>query len=119
MNKGLLWLNVFLVLAVGVLFFLYFTRTNNGNGSVHGVKSMNTDSGSGAQVRIGYFDMDSIEANFSLFKEMQTAIGKMEDSMNNVINAMKNNFQRRYEKFQTDRFHFTQEQLDSAGMEPI
>ncbi len=116
MNKSLLWLNIFLLIAVGILLFLFYTRLpGQHKSSISGNRENNPDA---SQVfRMAYFDMDSIEANFSLFKEMQTAVSKMEDSMNNVINKMKNSFQRKYEKFQADRFRLSPEQLDSAGME--
>ena len=116
MNKGLLALNLILLAAVVVLFYLFFNR--NGKSSDPISKRIETDTTtSNADFRIAYFDMDSIEAHFVLFKQMQKEVSKKEDSMNAVLNSAKMNLQSRYQKVQEQRATMTPEQLDQAGKE--
>jgi len=116
MNKGLLTLNLVLLAAVAVLFFLFFSRGGKNSDPV--IKNAATDTTrSSADFRIAYFDMDSIEAHFGLFKQMQREVTKKEDSMNTVLNSAKMNLQSRYQKIQEQRSTMSPEQLDQAGKE--
>jgi outer membrane protein len=61
--------------------------------------------------------MDSIEANFSLFKTMQAEVGKKEDSMNSVLNSARMNLQSKYRKYQEQRSAMTPFDIEQAGNE--
>ena len=113
MNKTLLTLNLILLIAVGFLFYQVYSKS--GNGEFRSAAISNDSSYSLRPFRVGFFDMDSIEANFSLFKEMEKEIGKKEDSMNSVINQMRANFQQEYQKFQEQQSKMTPDQVNEAG----
>lgn len=116
MNKGLLILNIILLVAVGVLFFLFF------NGKDKSTTNTITRSPSDTAVKwqripVAYFDMDSVEANFSLFKQMQTEVVKREAGINDTINQMRKAFQNYYQKLQAQGASLSQRQRDSLGNE--
>ena len=115
MNKGLLGLNIILLVAVGVLFFLHFSSI----GSRHPLTSASGSSNSSDATvfRIAYFDMDSIEAKFSLFKLMQTEVSKKEDSMNSILNSARMNLQNKYRKYQEQQASMTPSDIENAGSE--
>lgn len=115
MNKSLLGLNIILLIAVAILFFLHFSS----DGSKHPSTISNESSGlSDASVfRIAYFDMDSIEAKFSLFKQMQSEISKKEDSMNSILNSARMNLQNKYRKYQEQQASMTPSDIENAGNE--
>ncbi len=115
MNKGLLTLNIILLVAVSVLYFLFFS-TNKSNTSS---KNNNSTSGSAetSAFRIAYFDMDSVEAKFSLFKKMQAEVSKKEDSMNATLNSARMNLQSKYRKYQEQRETMTQDDMERASNE--
>jgi outer membrane protein len=116
MNKTLLSLNIILLAAVAVLLFLFIS--NKPGGFISGKKKNETDSSLLPQkFRVAYFDMDSIEANFSLFRQMQKDVSKKEDSMNSVLNSARMNLQSRYRKFQEQRATMTPEDMEKAGNE--
>lgn len=116
MNKGLLVLNIILLLAVGVLFYLFFEKKEYKDQSLReGVFGDSTVTG--RHSGIAYFDMDSIEANFSLFKEMQAEVSKKEDSMNSLLNSARMNLQSKYRKYQERRSTMTPEEVEKAGNE--
>jgi len=114
MNKGLLALNIVLLIAVAILFILFF---NKKEGSVKTVdKGRGKDTTAPWQhTPVAYFDMDSIEANFTEFKRMQAEVVKKEGEINESINQMRNNFQAYYQKLQAQAANLTPRQQDSLG----
>lgn len=115
MNKGLLILNIFLAVAIAVLFFLYFRNMDStGTG---GNKKRSADSTTTSVFRIAYFDMDSIEANFSLFKDMQKEVSKKEDSMQTVLNSARMALQSKYKKYQEQGATMSETQVKIASDE--
>ena len=116
MNKNLLVLNIVLLLAVAVLFYLFFDYKKKQ--SLPGIaKGLNDSVLSNQQFRVAYFDMDSIEANFSLFKEMQQEVSKKEDSINMVLNSARMSLQTKYRDYQEKRAGMTAADMEKAGNE--
>lgn len=115
MNKGLLTLNIILLVAVAFLFFLFFSKKENAT-ELRTVK-MGTDTASQWEhTPVAYFDMDSIEANFTLFKKMQAEVVRRENGINDSINQMRMAFQNYYQQLQSQK-GLTQRQMDSLGNE--
>ena len=115
MNKSLLFLNIIMLVAIAVLFYLFFSGKENGGP----IKRTGTfsDPVPGKNFRVGYFDMDSIEANFTLFKDMQKVVSKKEDSINSVLSSARMNLQSKYRKYQEQGAAMTQEQVKAASDE--
>jgi outer membrane protein len=114
MNKGLLTLNIVLLICVGVLFFLFFTRKDNATS----VPPNRTDPDTASKWQhtpVAYFDMDSIEANFVLWKQVQAEVVKTEAGINDTINQMRNGFQSYYQKLQAQSANLSPRQKDSLG----
>jgi outer membrane protein len=116
MNKGLLALNIVLLIGVAILFFLFFTRKDK----VTSVITTRTGIDTAAQwehTPVAYFDMDSIEANFILWKKVQAEVVKREAGVNDTINQMKMSFQSYYQKLQAQSANLSPRQKDSLGNE--
>ena len=114
MNKGLLALNIVLLIGVAILFFLFFTRKDK----VTSVITTRTGIDTVAQwehTPVAYFDMDSIEANFVLWKKVQAEVVKREAGINDTINQMKMSFQSYYQKLQAQSANLSPRQKDSLG----
>lgn len=81
MKNGLLVLNVVLLIAVAVLFYLYFGNTNRTT-----VASKSTRDAAGAHnsdhCRIAYFEMDSLTSSYTMIKDVRDELTKEEESMN-------------------------------------
>ena len=117
MNKGLLALNIILLVAVGILFFLFFTRKND-RVVEKKIDAVTVDSLPRWQnTPVAYFDMDSVEANFTEFKKMQSEVVAREARINDSINQMRNAFQSYYMKLQSQSANLTPRQRDSLGNE--
>jgi outer membrane protein len=117
MKNGLLIWNVVLTVAVGVLAFLHFRP-----GKIAGSRTNETasDTASGpSSFRIAYFEMDSVENNFLLVKDVKAEMNKKEEAINNELNRLGRNFEQRYNYFQSQAQSGTlsQAQSEAAGKE--
>ena len=116
MNKGLLILNVVLLIGVAILFFLFFNKKDNTTSVIP--TRTNPDTASKWQhTPVAYFDMDSIEANFVLWKQVQAEVVKREAGINDTITQMRNGFQSYYQKLQAQSANLSPRQKDSLGNE--
>lgn len=113
MNKGLLILNIILVIAVAVLFYLTLGKKES-TGPSRNTPSIDTTS-LWKHTPVAYFDMDSIEAKFVKFKQMQDEVVKRESEINSTINNMKQGFQSYYMKLQSQGENLSERQRDSLG----
>lgn len=99
MKNGLLIWNVLLTVIAGYLLFNQFSSKKKSDGVV---KNTAKDSLSAhLPFRIAYFEMDSIENNFQVVKNVKAEITKKEDEINGVLNSLAKNLQQRYTYFQT------------------
>ena len=116
MNKGLLALNIVLLIGVAILFFLFFNKKDNASAVIPTRNNQDTAILK-QQTPVAYFDMDSIEANFFLWKQVQTEVVKREAGINDTINQMRNGFQSYYQKLQSQSANLSPRQKDSLGNE--
>ena len=116
MNKGLLALNIVLLIGVAVLFFLFFSNKNNA-ASVTPARTAPDTASKWQHTPVAYFDMDSVEANFVLWKQVQAEVVKREAGINDTINQMKMGFQNYYQKLQAQSANLSPRQKDSLGNE--
>ncbi len=112
MNKVLPVLNIVLLLAVGLLYFLFFNEKKPGNTII---KRDGVDS-AGNYIPLAYFEMDSIEANFTEFKKMQDEVIKKEQTKNDSINYFGMYFQNYTEKLQPQFEKMSRREQDSLNM---
>ncbi len=59
--------------------------------------------------RIAYFDMDSIERNYSYLKDVKNKLKAKENELNGQLNTMKNRYMSKVTKFQQEAQSLTQE----------
>src|SRR5574338_1225976 len=113
MKNFLLVLNVVLLAAVGYLFYLQFGAkkanavTNNSEQGKDVVVAPNS-------FRIAYFEMDSVEKNFQMVKEVKEELNKKEDDMNNEIDMLNRTYQQKANDYQGKAQTMTQSQSESA-----
>jgi outer membrane protein len=107
MNRNfLLAFNIVLLILIGVLFYLHFSSSAKHSASnpvsVH-------DTAQPGSFRIAYFDMDSIERNYSYLKDVKNELKAKEDQLNGQLTAMKNRYMTKVTKFQQEAQSMTQE----------
>jgi outer membrane protein len=118
MKNGLIILNVILLMAVGLLFYLHFNSGKTGTKSQIKTEQKDPiDSSAQRGCRIAYFEMDSVAANFEKAKEMQGELEKKEEKMNSEMNRLQNLYQQKYINFQQHGATMSSSQLDAARNE--
>jgi outer membrane protein len=100
MKNILLPLNILLVLAVAVLFFLHFSK---GSGSVSVAKSpVSGDSmASPVTLKIAYVDLDSIQEKYEYYKEKMNEFERKKENADRDLNSA-------FQKIENERVAFVQ-----------
>lgn len=113
MNKGLLALNIVLLLAVGVLYFLFFTKKDKAGDTIIPRPAFDTSS-RWHHTPVAYFEIDSVEENFLLARQMRDEVAKNEEQLEDSINRLKTGFQLEGQKFREGRSKLTPEEITKA-----
>jgi len=121
MKNGLVVLNMILLLAVGVLFYLQFSskkiQTTAADKPDKNNSSPSATITSQNGCKIAYFEMDSVAANFQKAKEMKTELEKKEDKINEEMGRLQNNYQQKFVYLQQHGPTMTGTQVESAKAE--
>src|SRR5215207_7220912 len=98
MKQGLLIWNILLTLLTGYLLITHFSTKNV---TTKNKEKTNTDSvGINSNFRMAYFEMDSVEANFNMVKDIKAELGKREDAISIEMDGLSKKFQQKYKFFQ-------------------
>lgn len=96
MKKELLIWNVVLTLVAGYLLFLQFGPSKKK--PVTG-KASGKDTLTSKEFRIAYFEMDSVEANFNLVKDVKAEISSKETEYTNNIDRLDQTYRKKYNEY--------------------
>ena len=109
----MLVLNVLLLIAVGVLYFLFFQQRNK---PAEAKRPNPVEPGTVAtnhEFRIAYFEMDSIENNFEMVKEVKQELSRKQDEQNATKLRLQNGIQNLYNEYQTKGPTLNEQQIQS------
>jgi outer membrane protein len=110
-NSLLVW-NIVLTLIAGYLLFTQFTSKKAG---VSTVKNSTKDSLSvHSPFRIAYFEMDSVENNFLLVKDVKAEINQKEREYNNDLARLDMTYKNRYESYKQRASSMSKDEYDKA-----
>ena len=90
-------LNVILLVAVGYLLFIHFDSNKHKDLAV--ATSSDTSS-QNSDFRMAYFEMDSIEANFKMVKEVKAELSKKEEAINMELDRMDKTYREKVNDYQ-------------------
>ena len=91
MKNGLLVWNILLTVVAGFLLFAHFSKKNTGTTS--GMSSSRDSLSLHKPFRIAYFEMDSVQNNTSLVKDVQTEIEKKEKDFTTQLSQLEYSYQ--------------------------
>ena len=91
MKNGLLVWNILLTVVAGFLLFVHFSKKNTGTTS--GMSSSRDSLSLHKPFRIAYFEMDSVQNNTSLVKDVQTEIEKKEKDFTTQLSQLEYSYQ--------------------------
>jgi outer membrane protein len=96
-NNFTLGLNIVLVLAVAVLFYLHFSSApqNNVSGSTGATKAVPAGA-----FKIAYFEIDSVQERFEYYREIKTQLEAKAQANSRVLGDLKSTFGSKVQEFQ-------------------
>ncbi len=112
MKNGLLIWNVVLSLVAAFLLFMQFGPKKNSTG-----KGKNTakDTTASQQFRMAYFEMDSVESNFNVVKDVKEEINTKDREYTNSLNLLDQEYKNRFNELSSQQL--TPEQTEAAQNE--
>lgn len=112
-------LNVLVLILIGILFYLHFEGRNKPAVKELPLSSRNvvTTSSPIASSKIGYFEMDSLQANYDYFKDALNHLKEKERVMNAELNSMEKDYQRKVNEWQKKGAAMSQAEADAAQRE--
>jgi len=116
MNRGLIILNIALLVAVAVLFYLHFTPAKS-----TGLKTVanKPSEKNNTECRIAYFEMDSIENSFTVVKDVKNELGREEDRINNEMASLEKKYRDKINQYQSQAATMTQVQSEMANRDVL
>lgn len=110
MKNGLLIWNVLLTVVAGYLLFSHFNKKSSGikNGMYLSKDSLSIHK----PFRIAYFEMDSVQNNTSLVKDVQTEIEKKEKDFTTQLSQLEYSYQSKIQEYQQKEKSGTMTQAD-------
>jgi outer membrane protein len=113
MKNFTLGLNIVLVIAVAVLFYLHFSSPR----SAAGVAAGSTKPVPAGSFKIAYFETDSIQSQFEYFKEISSELDAKNQANAKVLGDMKSTFSSKYQELQKVANSLSQAELASKQQE--
>ena len=111
-NSLLIW-NIALSLIAGYLLVVHFTGKKTTTSTVKGSSSKDS-SINHSPFRIAYFEMDSVENNFLMVKDVKAEIDKKQKEYNNDVARLDMIYKNRYEGYQQKGSTMSKEEIDKA-----
>lgn len=113
MKNALLVLNLVLLVAVGVLFYLHFSGKKGPETRV--ASSNQNTTPSHGDCRIAYFDMDSINNSFVLIKNVKAELSKEEEKINSTLTNLQKSYNDRITHYQGQQETMSQVESEKAN----
>lgn len=112
MKNFTLGLNIALVAAVGVLFYLHFSSPSASSAAMTGTKAVPAGS-----FKIAYFETDSIQTQFEYFKEISGELQAKDQANAKILGDMKSTFAAKYQELQKVASSLSQAELANKQQE--
>ncbi len=113
MKNWLLASNIVLLVLVGILFYLHF-NSGSSKPQKNNIASSKFSS-DGNVFKIAYFEMDSVENNFYMVKEMKAELNKKEDAISNELSRLEKDFRAKGNEYQSKAESMTAVQGEMAN----
>ena len=100
MKNGLLILNVILAIAVAYLLYSHFSSKKSSSSMAKEKIAVKDSLYDNPPFSIAYFEMDSIEANFNMVKDVKAELSKKEESINLELDKMDKDYRDKVNNYQ-------------------
>lgn len=111
MKNGLLIWNVVLTLAAGYLLVLHFKGKSK---KVDSATTTANNAQNPSAFRIAYFEMDSVEKNFNMVKDVKAEISKKDEEYSSSLSQLDWTYQKKVQDYQQKSTSMTQSDYEKA-----
>lgn len=116
MKNVSLILNVILFIAVGILFYLHFSGKNTPQTkSASQQKGVTATTAYTGDFKIAYFEMDSINNNFVLIKDVKSELSREEEKINSELTRLQKAYNDRITHYQGQANTMSQVESENAN----
>lgn len=98
---------------IAILYFLFFSQKNSASKPVISLEKQPA----GGSFKIAYFDIDSLEANYSYFKDVLTQVKSRENAMNAELSGMEKTYQKKISEWQQKGNNMSQAESEQVQRE--
>jgi outer membrane protein len=117
MKNILLAINVVLLLLVGYLYYLQFSKNEPKTKTITQTAQSNTVQSVGEKSKVAYIDLDSLQSNYTYYKKIKAEFEKKQAAANDEITSMQKKFQARAVQLQQKAATMNQQEQESAMQE--
>jgi outer membrane protein len=120
MKNASLVLNVVLLIAVAVLFYLHFT--SNKTTDTPKVASSQTRTAATLPVgdlRIAYFEMDSLNNSFAMVKDVKAELSREEERVNNELARLQKSYNDKFTQYQSQAQTMSSQESENANRDIV
>lgn len=112
-------LNVVLLVAVGVLFYLHFSgnKKSTSTASKSGAVTTSANSQGTPKGNIAYIEIDSLHENYAYYKNLKGELERKQKAANNELEEKQRRYQTRMQQLQQKAPTMTQQEQEAAGQE--
>jgi len=114
MKNFTLGLNIALVIAVLVLFYLHFSTKKQ----VQPNAIVSNSAGSG-NFKIAYIEIDTVQNQFELLKNVRSSLNSKDQELSRQLSQLENNFTKKYQDFQKNGPSLSQAEVASRQQELV
>ncbi|RYZ50443.1 MAG: OmpH family outer membrane protein [Chitinophagaceae bacterium] len=115
MKNVSLILNVILLVAVAVLFYLHFSGTKTTAQPKIASSTNHTATAGKGDFKIAYFEMDSVNNNFVLIKDVKSELSKEEEKINSELTRLQKSYNDRITHYQGQANSMSQVESENAN----
>jgi len=110
MKNFTLGINIILVIAVAILFYLHFSTCKKESATC----SLNKTTNQAKSFKVAYFEMDSLQSNFNYYKEIAKELGNSEQQKRSDLAAKKNAYVAKVKEYQSKGQSMSQAEMAKA-----
>ena len=115
MKNVSLILNVILLLAVAILFYLHFSGKKTTGPTKIASQKQAVANGESNDFKIAYFEMDSVNNNFVLIKDVKSELSKEEEKINTELTRLQKSYNDRITHYQGQANSMSQVESEKAN----
>lgn len=114
MTKVALGLSILSLVLVSIIFFKQFSGTEKPKSETRESSSAQPAT---ADFKMAYFEMDSVENNYTYVKEIRETLRKKEEDINSQLNTLKNSYQKKIAEWQQKGPNISQAESEAMNRE--